>query len=98
MPAYLSIELTTLSHADCSVILMDGDQNYLSGSADQQGTASQIAPKAKFEGAAGQSYLHIGQDESLLLIGAGKLNGEDDAAMLAAETIGASIYKAMRSH
>jgi len=98
MPAYLSIELTTLSHADCSVILMDGDQNYLSGSADQQATASQIAPKAKFEGAAGQSYLHIGQDESLLLIGAGKLNGEDDAAMLAAETIGASIYKAMRSH
>ena len=98
MPAYLSIELTTLSHADCAIIVMDQDQNYLSGSSEQQTVATQIAAKAKFEGAAGQSYLHIGQDEALLLIGAGKLEGEDETALLAAEAAGAAIYKALRSN
>ena len=95
MPAYLSIELTTLSHADCDIILMDADQRILSGSSEQQATAKAIAPKAHFEGVKGQSFLHIEGDKRLLLIGAGKVNDED---ALAAEAAGAALYKAMRSH
>ena len=98
MPAYLSIELTTISHADCNIILMDADQSILSGTSDQKAKALSLAPKAHFEGAAGQSYLHIDGDDSLLLVGAGQLqnNGKDD--VLSAEAAGAAIYKAMRAH
>ena len=95
MPAYLSIELTTLSHADCDIILMDADQRILSGSSAQQDAAKAIAPKAHFEGAISQSYLHLDDEGALLLIGAGKI--EDDDA-LAAEAAGAALYKAMRHH
>ena len=99
MPAYLSIELTTISHADCNIILMDADQSILSGTfLDQKAKALSLAPKAHFEGAAGQSYLHIDGDDTLLLVGAGQLqnNGKDD--VLSAEAAGAAIYKAMRAH
>ncbi|MGC6536683.1 MAG: leucyl aminopeptidase [Candidatus Puniceispirillaceae bacterium] len=92
--ATLSLQFSAQDRSDVSVIVMDGSQKALSGSAEQKKEAEAVAGRANFTASSHQTLLHNGETGTLLLFGI------DDALQsdLNAEKAGASLYNALRSH
>ena len=98
MTAHLAVEMTPLTDASVSVIVMNKELHAEMGDQRQAQTIKTIANSANFEGKTGQNLFHILSDQdaghAVLAIGTGKGIG----SKLEAELAGAALYKALRSH
>ena len=98
MTAHLAVEMTPLSDASVSVIVMDKELQCQCGNNAHAQIITSVAQAASFEGKKGQTMMHIVSDEqgttSILAIG----TGDGISSQLEAELAGAALYKALASH